>query len=95
MTAPAFSDYIRTMQNLILPLILAVPVSFTYADERMPQASRRGCQGRMVSRMVDDTVREQRRMLIESFEFDGDDRVQSDWDGSYSNGNDARDPDGF
>lgn len=95
MTVTHPADYTGDMPKIIVSLLLAVPFSFAYADERMPQGNRRGCQGRVVNRIVDDTAREQRRMLFESYEYDGEERVATDWDGSYSNGNDARDPEGF
>ena len=81
------------MPKIILALVFAVPVSFTFADEkRMPQTGR--CQRRMVNVRVDDAQAEQRRMLIESYEYNTiDERAQTDWDG-YSGG-DARDPGGF
>jgi hypothetical protein len=81
------------MLKFILAVLFAAPVSFIHADEqRMPQTGR--CQRRMVNVRVDDTEAEQRRMLFESYEYDTDQRAQTDWDGSYSS-NDARDPGDF
>jgi hypothetical protein len=81
------------MPKFILAVLLAVPVSFIHADEqRMPREGR--CQRRMVNVRVDDAEAEQRRMLFESYEYNTDERAQTDWDGSYSS-NDARDPEGF
>jgi hypothetical protein len=81
------------MPKLLFAVLLAVPVSFIHADEqRMPQKGR--CQRRMVNVRVDDAQAEQRRMLFESYEYENDERAQTDWDGSYSS-DDARDPGGF
>jgi hypothetical protein len=60
----------------------------------MPQTGR--CARRMVNVRVDDAEAEQRRMLFESYEYNVDERVQTDWDGSYEySSGDARDPGEF
>lgn len=81
------------MPKFILAALFALPVSFIHADEqRMPQSGR--CQRRLVNVRVDDAEAEQRRMLFESYEYDIDNRTQTDWDGSHPY-DDARDPGGF